>query len=465
MSVAAATRTLSPCPAAAPVRARPAAVAPPGYALGFFLFVLVNAVLFVRPTEYVPGLVGLELYLICTVVCLLASFPAVLFQLVPRELEHRPMTVCVLVVALAVAATAALHADKVDFWETNLEYVKVVTYYLLFVGLVTTPERLRRLLFWLPIFGAVVALVTLLQYYGLIQLPNVSALREGVRVSRFSDEGIAVRLRGTGVFRDPNDLCVLLAFCTLLCLYRLSDPRAGLLRLAWLAPLAVLGLGMIKTQSRGGFLALVAGLLILFRSRYGWFRTLLLGAAVLPVLFLLAGERQARLSAEEDTSQTRVQLWADGLYMLKQSPLFGVGKDRFNDEAGQVAHNSFVHAFAELGPLGGVAFLGAFYLAFQALWRCGSRREKLGPDLARMQPFLTGAVASYIVGMMTLSLTYVVPTYTVLALAASFERLAVARGALPPTRADHWLAGRLLGVGIAFLVLVYVFVRLVMLRG
>ena len=107
MSVAAATRTLSPCPAAAPVRARPAAVAPPGYALGFFLFVLVNAVLFVRPTEYVPGLVGLELYLICTVVCLLASFPAVLFQLVPRELEHRPMTVCVLVVALAVAATAA----------------------------------------------------------------------------------------------------------------------------------------------------------------------------------------------------------------------------------------------------------------------------------------------------------------------------------------------------------------------
>jgi O-antigen ligase len=464
MSVAAALRTLSPLPAAAPARARPAA-APPGYALGYFLFVLVNAVLFVRPTEYVPGLVGLELYLICIVVCLLASFPAVLFQLVPRELEHRPMTVCVLVVALAVAATGVLHADKVDFGETNLEYLKVVAYYLLFVGLVTTPQRLRRLLFWLPIFGAVVALVTLLQYYGLVQLPNVSALREGVQVSRFSDEGIAVRLRGTGVFRDPNDLCVLLAFCILVCLYRLTDPRAGLLRLAWLAPLAVLGVGMIKTQSRGGFLALVAGLLILFRARYGWFRTLLLGAAVLPVLFLLVGERQARLSAEEDTSQTRVQLWADGLYMLKQSPLFGVGKDRFNDEAGQVAHNSFVHAFAELGPLGGVAFLGAFYLAFVALWRCGSRREQLGPDLARMQPFLTGAVASYIVGMMTLSLTYVTPTYTVLALAASFERLAVARGALPPTRADHWLAGRLLGVGVCFLVLVYVFVRLVMLRG
>ena len=52
----------------------------------------------------------------------------------------------------------------------------------------------------------------------------------------------------------------------------------------------------------------------------------------------------------------------------RQSPVFGIGKNRFGEEAGQVAHNSFVHAFTELGPLGGMVFLGAFYLAMRALW-------------------------------------------------------------------------------------------------
>src|SRR5205823_5356727 len=132
----------------------------------------------------------------------------------------------------------------------------------------------------------------------------------------------------------------------------------------------------------------------------------------------------------------------------------------------QVAHNSYLHALVELGPLGGIFFLGAFYLALRALWQLGSqRRERLDPNLAQMQPFVTGAVASYMTGMMTLSLTYLVPTFTVLALAASFERMAVLRGALPPTRTDHWLLLRLGGVSLCFLTVIYIFIRAVLIRG
>src|SRR5207237_1507983 len=125
-----------------------------------------NTILFIRPSEYVPGLIGLELYQFCIIACVLVSFPAVLFQLVPRELEYRPMTVCVLAVAAALAVTGVVHADKVDYFETNGEYLKVVLYYLLFVGLVTTPQRLRRVLFWLPLFSTVIAGVVLAHNFG-----------------------------------------------------------------------------------------------------------------------------------------------------------------------------------------------------------------------------------------------------------------------------------------------------------
>jgi putative inorganic carbon (hco3(-)) transporter len=468
MSVVSPPRTLMPRPAAmpAPVSAASCA-APPGYALGYLLFLLLNAILFIRPNEFVPGLIGFELYQTCIILCLLVSFPVMLFQLAPRELASRPITVCVLGFALAVTMTNLVHASQVDFLDATAEVYKLVLYYLLFISLVTTPQRLRRFLFWLPVFVAVIAELTLLQYHGWIELPILNPLREGIQRSRFDDEGIVVRLMGTGIFRDPNDMCVLLAFTIPLCLYwLLTDTHSGRLRFVWLLPLALIGTAMVRTQSRGGFLALLVGIVVLLRARFGWMRTIALGMVVIPALFLLVGGRQTRIGTDEQTGQSRVQLWSDGLLMLRQAPLFGVGKDRYAEEAGQVAHNSFVHAFAELGPVGGVLFLGAFYLAFRALWQLGSpRREQLGSELAQMQPFLTGAVATYITGMMTLSLTYVTPTFTVLALAVTFERLAVARGVLSPTRTDHWLLMRLLGIGLCFLIFIYVFIRLVLLRG
>src|SRR5262249_53319436 len=98
------------------------------------------------------------------------------------------------------------------------------------------------------------------------------------------------RLRGTGIFQDPNDMCLAGAIAVPLCLYWLTDRRLGGLRLLWLAPLLVLGYTLYLTQSRGGLLGLVAGLAVLFHARFGWRRTLALGAVALPaVLVLLAG--------------------------------------------------------------------------------------------------------------------------------------------------------------------------------
>src|SRR5215471_5568475 len=68
----------------------------PASGLGFFLFLLVNVALFVRPADVVPSLIGIEIYQYLILACFAVSFPVVLVSLSPQRLEQRPIDVCVL---------------------------------------------------------------------------------------------------------------------------------------------------------------------------------------------------------------------------------------------------------------------------------------------------------------------------------------------------------------------------------
>src|SRR5260370_10175657 len=159
-------------------------------------------------------------------------------------------------------------------------------------------------------------------------------------------------------------------------------------RLACLPPLLLFGYGLVLTRSRGGFLALVAGLFTLFQARFGWRRTLLLASAGLPLLFVLFAGRQTTLSTVEGTGQDRIQLWSEGLGLFREAPLFGIGQGEYADRVGLVAHNSFVHCFAELGFAGGALFLGAFGSALVMLGRLQpAPRAVAGPRPPPLLPF------------------------------------------------------------------------------
>src|SRR5262245_61752898 len=110
------------------VVSRPLAALPsvprPGYALGFGLYIVLNAILFIRPSEVVPDLMGFELYQACIIPCLLLSFPVLLYQLAPRELETRPITCCVLGFALIVTVTNIVHSADVDFLGSTFDIYK-----------------------------------------------------------------------------------------------------------------------------------------------------------------------------------------------------------------------------------------------------------------------------------------------------------------------------------------------------
>jgi len=402
---------------------------------GFVLFLLVNAVLFIRPSEFVPDIKALELYFYVMVPCLVLSIPVLLQLLDLRRLQAAPATAAVLLFLLAVILSNFVNLNVQEGWDTGVAFLKVTLYYLLFVGLVTTPQRLRIILWWLPIFCAVIGLLTVLQFHKVIELPGTWAVKEldwdpvlQINISR-------ERLMSTGIFADPNEFCLLMTVALVLSLYWLTDRKSGILVFFWLPLIGLFYHAVMLTQSRGGFLAFLTAVAVFFRARFGWMITLILGSLCLPVLLVIVGGRQAGLSLGGNTAQERLGRWSDAFMEFKAAPVFGIGCDQFSKGGELVAHNTYLHAFVELGVFGGVLLVGMFGFTLVRLFQLttGGRHIE-DPELRRMLPFITAALGSYMVGMLTLSLTYVIPTFALLALATVYLNMARSEPALPEAR-------------------------------
>jgi hypothetical protein len=447
--------------------------------MSFFLFLLVNASLFIRPAEVVPALLGWKIYEALIVACLVASAPDILDYFWRRPLGTQPITLCVFGLLLAVPLSHLSHLNGEKALETGGEFAKVVIYYVLLVSVVNTPGRLRQLLFWTVCFCAVMTLLALLRYHGVVEIALPPApqqtsqqpdqepdpmlnhdpfAKELVWDANKHDYVELRRLVGTGIFKDPNDLCLAVILAVPLCLYGLMDPRLGIARLLLLPALGLFLVVLYYTYSRGGFLGFCAGLATLFYARYGWRKSLVLGALALPVLLALFAGRMTTIDTRTGTGQERIQLWSEWLQAFRTSPVLGVGPGAQDVHISHLAHNAFLQAYADLGMFGGILFVGAFYFAALTLVRAG-QAPAVSEEMRRLRPYLLAVVAGSIVALLTLSQTYLIPTYFVLGLATVYSGVALVPGRVSLPRCDVRALQRVAIVGLAGLAAIYLFMR------
>src|SRR4051812_1928889 len=125
----------------------------------FLLFVIANAMLFIRPSEFVAELYAVELYRYAIIACLVISLPLVLRQLTLRYPGVPPIAGCVLCLFPAILLSNLVGGDSELLLDTTTEFFKVVVYYLLLLALVTSLARLRSFLQWTTVFCAVLAVI------------------------------------------------------------------------------------------------------------------------------------------------------------------------------------------------------------------------------------------------------------------------------------------------------------------
>src|SRR5438067_225141 len=325
--------------------------------MNFALLVLLTAVVLIRPEELVPNDANLRLYLLTFGGCVLAAIGQLIDRLRPSELARQPITVCVLGVWAAGVLSQLARGQFSEAMDYTEHFVKVVLFYLLLVSILDTPGRLRAFLGWLVALVVVLTTLALLQFHGVI---DVAALRtlEDTRYDPVLGEDVKFeRLVSSGIYHDPNDLCLILVTGSLCALYRAVTAGGLVGRVLWLAPIGLFGYAVILTRSRGGLLGLGVAALTWGFGYYGWKRMLPLALALVPVA-AMAGGRQTNINLnEDDTAFGRVMLWFEGFEAMKRNPVTGIGVGQYSEETGFVAHNSFVHAFVETGLIGGCCFL------------------------------------------------------------------------------------------------------------
>lgn len=430
--------------------------------MDFVLFLLVNATLFIRPSEFVPDLEGWQIYNYLIITNLLVAAPKVLAQLQGNSLAKSPATVCVLGVLSFIFIS---HLARFDFWSARygaFEFLKVVAYYLLLISVLDTPKRLFTFLGAIAAFTMIVVTLSVLHYHQIVDIPVLSAVADKDIDELTGEVFTVMRMRATGIFNDPNDLSMIIVVAMGVCGFGLFCPSAGGARFALTLPVGFFAYALALTHSRGGLLALVCGLVVVLHARFGWQRAGLAAAMAIPVVLLGFGGRQADIGGaiSGGTGRDRAELWSQGLQGFKASPLFGIGYDLYADYAGQVAHNAFVHTFVELGFFGGACFLGVFFVVALSLWRAKAiEAEMPSAALAQLRPYLLGIVAAVCVSMLSLSRCYIVPTYMIAGLGVAYDRLARGGTSLPPLECNTWLISRLSAASLLFIPGVYLYIK------
>jgi O-antigen ligase len=386
--------------------------------LAFFSLLTYIAVLFIRPQEWMGQLMGVTLLDYVTGVAILAT----LLVLPQLEWRFKSAPENGLMLGFFAAMLAGHVADRFNwmlFKRTFSDFGKIVLLYFLIVILTNSVGRVKA------IVRVMLAGCLFMALHAIRQILTGSGF--GGFGPFIDKQTLEVRAEAFGFFNDPNDLALILVtilpFLILGALDKRRNGGARLLRALTIAPILT---AIYMTNSRGGWLSLATMLTALMVLKLRSKKIALAIAGMMVVgLFAAGPSRIATINTEEGSAHNRMVLWANGNTMLKQHPLFGVGKGEFEEhsENSQVAHNSFVHCYAELGLVGYFFWIGLFVAALKDAWALHKADpvNDTAEDLSILATAALAAMAGYLSCGVFLSRTYIPPPYILVALIAAMR--------------------------------------------
>ena len=229
--------------------------------------------------------------------------------------------------------------------------------------------------------------------------------------------GIDRRTRWINIFDGPGVFCVAYTIALPFVLQYLGPPYRWFHRIAAIAPIGILLLAIYYTGSRGGWITTLVLIGAWVAARRKVSRPKIAALGVLAILFVIAGPRYLTSTRDSSKSaQHRVDMWAEGLEMVQQNPLLGIGRGNFAEYTGRlIAHNSAVEIMGEAGILGLFLWIGISYTGLKNLL-CAIRQTEDERERACAHA-LALCIAGYLLSAMFVTLEYET-LYFLLALAA-----------------------------------------------
>lgn len=219
-----------------------------------------------------------------------------------------------------------------------------------------------------------------------------------------------------------------------------------------LAAFIIVIAGVVVTRSRGGFLGLVGGLLIMW-----WFSRSRVKIAIYSILFSVAlsgvflsvlpenylSEMESINDAEDETRIERFRLWETAWEMFKDNPVFGVGvhNQKFNmnkyqvytswytgneiSYQGKVVHSTYFQVLSETGIFGALIYLYILLILPLKLYKMQGKKtsdNETGTFVKLMSRALIAAMGVFIVSSGFISVAYYPHIFIWLAMYAIVRR-------------------------------------------
>jgi len=220
------------------------------------------------------------------------------------------------------------------------------------------------------------------------------------------EAGGSGRTRWVNIFDGPGVFCVVYTLALPFLMRYLDAAYHTKTKVYAVVVMLPLLLAIYYTGSRGGLLAALAmiSLYIAIRNRISVSKIVGVGGVIMLIL-LAAPSHLTQVKDENNSAQQRVDLWMEGIEMLQQNPVFGIGRGAFDVYTGKiVAHNSAIEIMGELGFVGLFLWGGFVYLALKSVFVINKTIDD--PYVLSLNRAIGIAVFGMIVSSMFVTLEY-----------------------------------------------------------
>jgi hypothetical protein len=344
-----------------------------------------------RPEDWIPGLKYLPLAKLTAIPAIWGLFAT--WGKTKRSYKDLPKEAKLLLYMIGLLYVGAFLSP---IWKggaiiRTIDFSKVYIAWVLIFLLVTTFDRLRRIIF-IQIFSVVVVCA--------------AALIKGHSTPRL--EGVL-----GGIYSNPNDLAFAIVLSMPFALAFMVTAKNALVKVFWLSGMLIMAVAIFETASRAGFIDLViSSIFTLYffgikgKRPYLIVATFFIGIVITAALGGKLYDRFAAISGDTTTERNAYGSFEDRKYLMLRAidgiehyPILGLGIKNF-DTYSLIWHD--VHmAYLQICVEGGIPvlilYLMFFYLGFKNL-KILRRTKNLDPDIVLFVGALQSSLIGFVVG-------------------------------------------------------------------
>jgi putative inorganic carbon (hco3(-)) transporter len=389
-----------------------------------------------RPEDYIPGLKYLPLAKITALLAMWGLFTAL--GRTKRTFKDLPKEASLLLVMIGLLYVGAFLSPV---WRggaviRTIDFSKIYIAWVLIFLLITTFDRLRKIIFIQVFSVVVVCAVALVKGHGLPRLEGALG----------------------GIYDNPNDLAFAIVLSLPFVLAFMITARNAAIKAFWLCGMLVMAVAIFATASRGGFIDLVISFSVALyffaikgKRLYLLVATGLIGVVVMGAFGGKLYDRFAALSGDSATDQSAYGSYEDRKYLMLRAldaiehyPILGIGVRDFPTYSliWHDVHMTYLQICAEGGIAVLIIYLMFFWRAFKNL-KILRQTKNLDPDIVLFVGALQSSLVGFVVGALFAPEAYQFFPYFAVAFTATLLQTVKEQepgpALPPPKRPRHFL--------------------------